>query len=207
MLTIIIGDDTKARADKRENLLKGYTVEAIALDDMMSTIIELEQYVYPSLFSTSVPVVHGRYLLEQYADQLTKELLQKLVLSPTVFILEERTLVASLIKTIEKEGGTIFHDKGIKQPAKPNTIFSVTNAITAPNKKDRWLAYRIARTEHAPEALIVILYWKLRDLIEKSGARGGTYKTIYTALMKAHKQAWQKGFALDVAIEKVILRS
>lgn len=207
MLTIIIGVDSEARTNKRESILAKHNAEVVAVDDMMSSISELEQYLYPSLFSLSIPIIHGKYLLEEYTEQLTKDLLQKLVISPTVFILEERALAAAIIKTIEKEGGTIFHDKGNKQAVKPNTIFSVTNALTATSKKDRWLAYRTARNEHAPEALIGILYWKLRDLIEKSGARGSAYKTMYTALMKAHKQAWQKGFALDVAIEKVILEN
>lgn len=207
MLTIIIGADSKVRTDKREGILAKHGSEVVAVDDMLGSISELEQYLYPSLFSLAVPVIHGKYLLEEHADQLTRELLQKLVLSPTVFILEERALATAFIKTIEKEGGTIFHDKGNKQIAKPNTIFAVTNALTAISKKDRWLAYRTARSEHAPEALIGILYWKLRDLIEKSGARGEVYRVIYTRLMKAHKHAWQKGFALDVAIEKVILQS
>ncbi len=207
MLTVIIGGDSEARTNKREDILKQHSAEVVALDDMMSSISELEQYLYPSLFSVVVPVIHGKYLLEEYAEQLTKELLQKLVISQTVFILEERALAAAFIKTIEKEGGTVFHDKGSKQVARPNTIFGVTAAITATSKKDRWLAYRAARSEHAPEALIGILYWKLRDLIEKSGARGAAYKMIYTKLMKAHKRAWQKGFVLDVAIEKVVLES
>lgn len=207
MLTIIIGADSEVRTNKRESILAKHGAEVVAVDDMMSSISELEQYLYPSLFSLTTPVVHGKFLFEEYAEQLTKELLQKLVLSPTVFILEERALAMAVIKTIEKEGGVIFHDRGNKQLAKPNTIFTVTNALTATSKKDRWLAYRTARSEHAPEALIGILYWKLRDLIEKSGARGSAFKSMYSSLMKAHKEAWQKGFALDVAIEKVILES
>ena len=82
----------------------------------------------------------------------------------------------------------------------------MTNALTAPNKKDRWLAYQASRQEHSAEALIGILYWKLRQLVE-SGSNKKHFLDLYKALMLAQKDSWQKGFELDLAIEKVILES
>jgi hypothetical protein len=205
MLHVIIGTDVDTRIKKRASLVTEKNGEIIVLDDTTSSLVTLEQYIYPSLFSISMPVVHARYLLEEYGEELSKQLLQKMVNSPTIFILEEKGLRAPIIKDIEKEGGLIHHDKPNKQSLKQNTIFAVTNALTATSKKDRWLAYEQARVEHSPEAIIGILYWKLRDLIEKSGSRAQHFSDIYRALMQAHKQSWQKGVPLHLAIEKVIL--
>ncbi|MDQ5931165.1 MAG: hypothetical protein QG674_331 [Patescibacteria group bacterium] len=205
MLHVIVSVDIDTRSKKRANILSSYKEEPISISDLDSSILDLENYLFPSLFSSSNPVVHGRYLLEEYGDSLNKELLTKLVKSPTVFILEERDLGKSIVKMLEKEGALVSLEKSKISITKKSNIFSVTEAITASSKKDRWMAYQNARQEHTPEALVGILYWKLRDLIEKSPAKSAPFKAFYTSLIKAHKKAWQSGFSLDLAIEKVIL--
>lgn len=205
MIEVIISTDLALRTKKRHELLSKYRGEIIPLDDMTASIATLEGYAYPSLFSSEMPIVHGIYILEEHGESLTKHLLGTLVASPTIFLFEEKTLPAALIKTLEKEGVTIHHFKEVKAVAKQSTIFAVTNALTAPNKKERWLAYQKATQEHAAEALIGILYWKLRQLIEKPGPTVSHYKAVYRALMDAHKQSWQRGTPLSMAIEKVIL--
>lgn len=211
MLQVIINLDTKARIKKRNDVLgqktKSFILtdgDIISLDDMTTDISGLENYAFPSLFSIVTPVVHGKYLLEQFADQLTKELLSTLVDSPTFFLLEERSLPAVFLKTLEKSGAIVHIEKPIKTISNQSNIFNVTNSITSPSKKDRWLSYRKSLEEHAVEAVMGILYWKLRSLIESS-SKNKNYKNIYTSFMKAHKNAWQKGFPLELAIEKVIL--
>jgi hypothetical protein len=208
MIQIIIGADVETRIKKRNNLLLKISPtggdDVIFLDDMSADIALLERYAFPSLFSISSPVVYARYLLEQYQDQLTKELLKTLVASPTFFLLEERSVPAVFLKNLEKAGAIIHLDKPVKSLPKQTTIFNVTNAITSKSKKDRWLSYRKALEEHPVEAIIGILYWKLRQLIEGS-PKNQDFKIMYSAFMKAHKTAWQKGFPLELAIEKVIL--
>mgnify|MGYP000237549825 CR=1 FL=1 len=205
MIEVIISADLAARTKKRHELLATYRGEIITLDDMSASITRLEEYAYPSLFSVEMPIVHGVYVLEEYGDAITKQLLSTLSASPTIFLFEEKSLPVAFIKTLKKEGGIIHHYKEVKNPSKPSTIFAVTNALTAPNKKERWLAYQKATQEHAAEALIGILYWKLRQLIEKPGPGATQYKAIYRALMDAHKQSWQRGTPLESAIERVIL--
>ncbi len=208
MLQIIIGADVETRIKKRNNLLEKISPAGedyvIFLDDMNADISFLEQYAFPSLFSVASPVVHARHLLEQYQDQLNKELLKTLVASPTFFLLEERSLPSPFLKILEKEGVIVHLDKPVKSVAKQTTIFNVTNAITSKSKKDRWLSYRKSLEEHPVEAIIGILYWKLRQLIEGS-PKNQEFKVMYSAFMKAHKTAWQKGFPMELAIEKVIL--
>lgn len=209
MIELIIGTDTDLRAKKRSSILHN-AIDVVVLDDMTGSVARLEHYAYPSLFSIGAPVVHAKFLLETSSSELTKELLKTLIGSPTLFILEEHAVIAATVKLIEKEGGIIHQATPIKQVAKPNTIFGVTNAITASSKKERWLAYQKASTEHAPEALIGVLYWKLRQLIEtpteKNSAKNTQYKELYRALMHAQKEAWQKGFPLSLAIEKVLIQ-
>ncbi len=205
MIEVIISTDLSARTKKRHELLAAYRGEIITLDDMTASITRLEEYAYPSLFSIEMPIIHSTYVLEEYGDAVSKQLLATLSASPTIFLFEEKTLPAAFIKIIEKEGGTIHQFKETKTPAKPSTIFAVTNALTAPNKKERWLAYQKATQEHAAEALIGILYWKLRQLIEKPGSNSDHYKAVYRSLMDAHKQSWKRGTPLEMAIEKVIL--
>ncbi len=202
MLHIIISTDVQDRISKRKKLFSGG--EMILLDDMTADFSALEQYAFPSLFSLAKPVVHGRYLIEAYADQIKKELLETLVKSPTLFILEERSLGTPVLKVLEKSGAIVQNEKPPKAQAKQTTIFSVTNALTASSKKDRWLSYRRALEEHAVEAIMGILYWKLRSLIESSSKKK-VFQDTYTALMQAHKKSWQKGFPLELAIEKAIL--
>lgn len=204
MLHVIISTDVDGRISKRKKLLNKDHAEPIILDDMNSDFLSLEQYAFPSLFSLAKPVVQGRYLIEQYTDQINKEILETLVSSSTFFILEERSLSTATLKILEKTGAVIANDKPIKNQAKQTNIFSVTNAVTSSTKKDRWLSYRKALEEHPVEAIMGILYWKLRSLIDSS-SKGKKFQDIYTALMQAHKKSWQKGFPLELAIEKAIL--
>jgi hypothetical protein len=205
MIEVIVSADFSTRTKKRNELLATYRGEIITLDDMTASIARLEEYAYPSLFSIEMPIIHSVYVLEEYGDVLTKQLLATLIASPSIFLFEEKALSAAIIKTLEKEGGIVHQFKEVKNQTKQSTIFEVTNALTAPNKKERWLAYQKAIQEHAAEALIGILYWKLRQLIEKSGSNTAHYKAVYKSLMDAHKQSWKRGTPLEMAIEKVIL--
>lgn len=203
MLHIIISTDVDGRISKRKKLT--LTDEVISLDDMSADFLTLENYAFPSLFSLSKPVVHGKYLIEIYPDQIKKELLETLVSSPTLFILEERFIGAPILKILEKFGAIITKDKPTKLESKKTNIFDVTNVVTSSSKKDRWLSYRKALEEHPIEAIMGILYWKLKSLIETSPKKK-SFQDIYTAFMEAHKQSWQKGFPLELAIEKAILK-
>lgn len=205
MIEVIFGVDKNFRNSKKQELKSKYKGERIVLDDMTSTLSDLKQYLYPSLFSLSLPVVEASYLVEEYGTEVSIELIKMLASSPTVFILEERSIASPILKIFEKGGAIMHAKKESKSLEIKSNIFSVTNALTATNKKDRWLSYQNARKDHPAEALIGILYWKLRDLIDKSGGKKNEYQEIYRKLIIAHKSAWQKGFPLDMAIEKVIL--
>lgn len=205
MIHVIVAGDIEIRTKHRKAIFKEYPGEIIFIDDSSASLNSLEHYAYPSLFSFQAPVVHSKYLIEEYSDVLTKEIIKTLVSSPTIFIFEEKSIASPIVKLLEKEGAIIVQDKTLKKEIKGKTIFAVTEALTLSSKKNRWLVYRQSRAEHSAEAIIGILYWKLRDLIGKTRGDNTNLKKLYQSLINAHKKSWQKGFPLELAIEKVIL--
>ena len=205
MLQIIIAEDFNTRVINRNKEISKYKEEVISIDDSNYSFSNLQNFIYPSLFSERAPFVHAKNLIEEFENEVTKEILKSLVESPTIFLLEEKNITNSILKLIEKEGGLVSNFKTIKKTEQKSNIFSVTNAITSTSKKERWLSYRKALEDHPVEAILGILYWKLRDTISKPSNKNKYFKDFYTSLMHAHKNAWQSGFDLELAIEKTIL--
>lgn len=210
MLYIIAGDTKQYRTE--QFALVAETVkgsEHIILDDVLITMNDLEQYLYPSLFTLLPPIVIVKFMLNT-KQQLLSDQIKKIIASPTVFVFEDFALPAPIVTSFKKHGAIIYHEdkKAVQgnKVGKPD-IFAVTAALTAANKKDRWLVYQSALEDHAVEAVIGILYWKVRDLIqkEKNQAVKKEWQQLYVKLMEAHATAWQKGVPLSLMIEKVLL--
>lgn len=207
MLTIVVADTKSYRADRIAALLETYALsEVIVLDDTLVTIAELEQYLYPSLFALTAPLVHARFVLDAKEKDLTPALLKKIIASPTIFLFEELSLSKPFLVSLKKMGVEI-HDEPARATAREqkNNLFSVTNLVTMQNKKDRWLAYQKAIEQYPIEAILGMLYWKVRDMALKEKDSNGQYHSLYTALLEAHATAWQQGTPLALAIEKVLL--
>lgn len=180
--------------------------EILIYDDTYGNLTDLEQYLFPSLFTQSPPIVHLKYMLNESIDYLTNELTKKMLASPTTFIFEEMSLPKSSITNFKKLGSLVHTSESVKEIKKTNDIFAVTKALTASDKKSRWLAYEDTLKSNSIEAVIGILYWKIKDLISKSkGGVKNNYKNIYKELLTAHVKAWQTGAPLETLIEKVIL--
>jgi hypothetical protein len=203
MLYIVVSDD-KAYRHARVSEIVGVFADSdiITLDDTLVVLEELEQYLYPSLFTIASPIVHARFMLD--AEAMHPTFAKKLAASPTIFVFEE-IVVPGAVLTAMKKHGAIVHDEAVKKTAAPRAdMFASTAALTAPNKKDRWLAYQSAIGQHAIEAILGILYWKVRDLMLKGKDRE-KWEAIYRSMIDAHARAWQTGSPLTLAIEKVIL--
>lgn len=206
MLYVIIGEQKGDRAGSVGRIVSQFPdSDILVLDDTMCTITDLEQYIYPSLFSAAVPIVHTKFIMDGKAGEMNAERIKKLHASPTIFICEEFFLPATVLTLLKKHAVEIYSAKKAEKTKTPSTIFSVTNALTLGDKKSRWFAYQDAIAEHPIEAVLGILYWKIRDLIIKGGKDQERYKNLYTALITAHKNAWLNGTSLELAIEKVIL--
>jgi hypothetical protein len=206
MLTIVVADTKPFRVSRIAELMKTYgATEVIMLDDTLITIGDLEQYLYPSLFTLTPPVIHTRFILEAKEKELTPLLIKKLLSSPTIFILEEMSLPKPFITSLKKAGAEVHSDEVQKKAPEKNSLFGVTSLITIQNKKDRWLAYQQAIAQYPIEAILGMLYWKVRDMVLKEKNDTGPYHVLYTKLLEAHATAWQNGTPLALAIEKTLL--
>lgn len=204
MLTLVVGDNQEIRRTYIASVVVADS-EVLVFDETQGTLIDLEQYLYPSLFMSMAPVVHVKYMLTPDAVVVLGSLLQKMLASPTVFIFEEIELPATLVTAFKKSGAIVYTQEKIKSSKKDADIFAVTNAITAVDKKNRWFAYREALALHPVEAIMGILYWKVRDMATKFPKEKDRYMKLYRDLLLAHTRAWETGAPLELVIEKVLL--
>ena len=204
MLVVVVSDTKEFR---KEHIGSFVTTpdEVIVLDDSLSSMADLEQYLYPSLFTSVSPVVHMQFMLEQTFVDMNAVFAKKLAASPTVFLFEEFTLPASTVTTLKKYGAVVHSQSAVKSVKKGNDMFALASAIITPSKKDSWMNFQKALTEQPVEALLGIMYWKVRDLMLKNPRAKEEYKTLYTNLLQAHARAWQTGTPLELMIEKVLL--
>ncbi len=211
MLTLIIADNKAYRAERIAAAVKEYAPnEIIVLDDTVMTITDLEQYLYPSLFTIGTPMVHARFIFDAKEKDLAPTLLKNMIASPTMFLFEELALSKPFITNLKKQGAIIHSDpSSAKATAGKESLFSVAALVTIVGKKDRWLAYQKAIAQFPIEAILGMVYWKTRDMALKENPPAGgqgKYHLLYTALLEAHAQAWQEGTPLELAIEKVLLQ-
>lgn len=204
MVYLLVADNRAFRAEKVADIVaRCEESELITLDDTSMQLPDLEQFLFPSLFSLEVPIVLARFLLAGEEHQMP--FIKKLVASPTIFVFEEIDLPAPAI-ALFKKAGALVHAKEKQKSNKPaKDLFAVAKCLTEKDKKSRWLAYRAAVEEQPIEAIIGILYWKARSLAAK-GAAGNEYEKIYRELLLAQAKAWKSGAPLEALIEKVILK-
>jgi len=202
MLFVIVGDNKKIRKEKLGEVLQPFSESEIILyDDTAGNLEDMEQYLYPSLFSLSAPIVHAQFML---SSDISTDFYKKLSASPTVFIFEEITLPTTLVTTLKKSGAIAHVTEKSKDKKEQSDIFAATLCITAKDKKSRWLAFRSAMEKHPVEAILGILYWKVRSMASKEKS-GGQYEKLYHELLDAQSRAWRSGAPLEALIEKVIL--
>lgn len=203
MLTFIVADAKSFRKSHVDTLVKKLAPsEVIVFDDTLLSVSDLEQYIYPSLFNTGTSFIHAQFILDAKEKELTPLLLKKLIASPTMFVFEELTASKPFLTNAKKQGAVVHIEEKTKS-AKQENLFSVTSLITLP-KKDRWIAYEKAIAKYPIEAILGMLYWKVRDLALKEKS-DGPYHQLYTAMIEAHAAAWIQGTPLELAIEKVLL--
>lgn len=202
MLYLVTGENHNVR---REHIatIATHDGEVFVFDETQGTLADLEQFLYPSLFMAAAPIVHLKYMLD--TDVVTGAFLQKLLASPTMFVFEEIDVPAPLVTIFKKAGAVVHTQEKLKSTKKESDIFAVTSALTAPDKKKRWMAYRDALAHHPVEAIMGILYWKVRDMATKMPREKEKHLALYRALLEAHARAWESGTPLELVIEKVIL--
>jgi hypothetical protein len=206
MLFLIVSDKQLFRRTHTKGVVSSLPEsEIIIYDDTYGKVADLEQYLYPSLFSLASPVIHLKFMLAQEAESVTTIFLKKLLASPTIFLFEELALSPAIIALFKKTGAVVHVETKAPTLKKEGDIFLVTKALTNPDKKSRWIAYRTALVDHPVEAIIGILYWKVRELATKNAVDKEKYLALYKKLLTAHARAWETGAPLELMIEKVLL--
>ncbi len=203
MLVLIVADAQHTRQSHIDAFITPGS-EVLVFDETYGTVSDLEQYLYPSLFSVMPPIVHSKFVINELIDTV---FLKKLLASPTVFIFEEIALPSSIVTAFKKAGAVVHTEEKKASAKKESDIFAATLALTAKDKKARWIAYRAVLETHPIEAIIGILYWKLRDLIAKQSNQKDRYLALYRSMLEAHARAWETGTPLELMIEKVLLSS
>lgn len=202
MLYLVVGDNHILRTTQIATIVPEEG-EVFVFDETQGTLLDLEQFLYPSLFMAAAPVVHLKYMLD--TDVLTGMFLQKLLASPTMFVFEEIAVPSPIVTSFKKAGAIVHTQEKANNTKKESDIFAVISAITALDKKKRWMAYRDALTAHPVEAIMGILYWKVRDMANKMPKEKEKYLSLYRRLLNAHARAWETGTPLELVVEKVIL--
>ena len=203
-MLVVVVSDTKAFRKECIAPLCAKESDVVLLDDTLSSLVDLEQYLYPSLFNTSAPVVHAQFMLENKLADMTAVFAKRLAASPTVFIFEEFALPAPVLTTLKKYGAVVHTHTAPKAAKTGPDLFALASAIITPNKKDAWMNYQRAVAVQPIEALLGIMYWKVRDMMIKT--KKEEYKILYENLLRAHAKAWQTNTPLELMIEKVLLQ-
>lgn len=208
MIFLVVSEKKEYRIQQVVSITKELKEnEVLVFDDTKTELMDLEQYIYPSLFSVAPPIIQLKYILKNDDKNISETFLKKLLSSPTIFIFEEMSLAKPVVNLFKKCGGVICLEE--KKPAlkKENDFFNTAQILMAVDKKTRWLLYQKAIAEQPIEAVMGILYWKARELASRKGATQDKYRKLYRDLISAHAQAWQKRIPLELMIEKVILSS
>lgn len=206
MIYLVLSDKQDFRKSKILEISKTFAEsEVIVYDDTYGSVAELEQYLYPSLFSPASPIIHLKFIISSDLESITSTFIKKLLSSPTIFLFEEINLPSTICILFKKSGAEIYSQLETKNIKKNSDIFGATLALTAKDKKSRWIAYNKSLKNHSIEAMIGILYWKVRDLATKNPKEKEKYIKLYKNLLDAHTLGWERGVSLELMIEKVIL--
>jgi DNA polymerase III delta subunit len=176
MLTLIYGTDARKRHQAREQLLEknpGVTFGVRTTTDARLADLELIADG-ASLFDEKLGMIlEYPFDNENFGEDLIGYL-PRLVASTNTIIVLERELVKDIVRSFEKAGADVVLCDEPKTLAKKEfNIFSLTDAFMSRDKKAMWLLYREAVIrEHAPEEIIGILFWAIKNMLLLSGTTG-----------------------------------
>jgi len=213
MLCVVVGQTKEYRKAVIEKICKKVVSSSealISISDNDGDITLLREFMYPSLFSLHTPVVHARYILS--VSEVTKKVLEELHMSPTVFLLEELSLLAEQKKMLKALIGDALSVEEKKESASRRTKqggpspFAFIDTIEKKGKKEVWIAYNELLSHGPIESALGMLLWGLRKLALRKGKDQELFRALYTNVMDAYASARAHNTPLELAIEKVLLQ-
>lgn len=209
MLCVIVGDTKEYRKKiitKIINTTETSPEGVIVLTDNDGDITRLQEYLYPSLFSSDLPVVHAKYILS--ISELYKKNIEELHSSPTLYLLEEISITTEQKKMLHSVLGDHLYieEKKQKNKIEKSSPFGFIDILEKKSKKDIWVAYNTLLSQGTIESAMGIILWGVRKLALQKGAQQKEFQKLYHNLMHAYAQARTYNVPLSLMIEKVLLQ-
>lgn len=233
MLTILVGNNTEARARKLESLLaplqkKGADIRTFTdIDFDIETIRSLVGSA--SLFGGETVVAIAGALSTADARDAFETILKELIEAPNVFVVSEASLPAAFIKKAKGAEVFEFEEKKIKK-AEAFNVFALTDAYCARKRSLAWALYtRALSLGLESRQLHGTISWAVKSMIIASttpSGESGLHAFVYSKAKENAKQFEKKELAqmaidladmfhesyqpsqnLDVMLEMFILRS
>lgn len=164
MIYILVGDDLKKKNIYFKKLVSDN--EPVFLSSSNVTKELINNYASSVSLFAGVSIIVIEDLIKQKEIIFSKEELEKLKRSQTVFVLLEDKLLVADEKEYKKYS-TIetFKQKEIKEK-NYNKDFELANAFAQKDKIKTWILYREAIEKGIePEAISGMLFWKIKNLI------------------------------------------
>jgi DNA polymerase III delta subunit len=215
MLYLIYGTSAIKRQEAKLAILKKKSIkpeEVISRSGNEFSRAELEQVSGgTSLFGDRITLsLEFPSLDEKFYDELVA-VMSELVASENIIFVIERELAKDVVKAYEKGGAEVVlcdEPKAIKK--NDFNLFSITDPFSMRDKKGTWLLYRDAiQAEQAPEAIIGILFWAVKNMMLKKRFAKWSVSELEAAsreLVRIVHQAHAGMFEIEEELERFILK-
>lgn len=211
MIYIFYGSDHGAKKDHIDRYTRGTSKVKIPSHEIKEDIV-LGYAEQNSLFGEKFSVI-----LEEVISgsnlALTKDLLEKLQNSQTIFILLEDSLLAEEVKKYKKyaEIAEKFELKNSpSEKTNKENPFVVANMFGARNKIGTWVAYRkLVEKGGGAEPIAGMLFWKIKTMLLSGNSKfkEEELKTQSKEMIDIYHKAHMGLLDMDIALEQFILRN
>jgi DNA polymerase III delta subunit len=196
MLYVYHGTDIAKSLEKARvlaNSLRAKRPDATYIEvekDSWSPSIVEENIGRQGLFSNKYIIFLNRVTENSEAKESLSDLIQVMHESTNIFILLEEKLNAELKKTVEKYAEKVvdtekkeFGTKGNFGGKEEFNIFALANALESRNSLKAWTIYRQAiDAGQEIEAIIGMLFWKVKSMITATNTSNYSDKELHTLL-------------------------
>lgn len=200
MIYAVFGNDFDRARNKAEELLTSLRVKkpdaslVRVTEENVSENLLQELMQVQGLFAEKSIVFLDRVLDTKVGKEILLSQLKEMKESVNIFILLEKNLDAKTKEKIEKSAEKV-QEYSIKEEKKAPTfsIFTLTDAYAAKDKKATWLSYQAARESGAEEEQIHgILFWQIKNIQlakrTKSAADAGLNPYVFSKASLATKK-------------------
>jgi DNA polymerase III delta subunit len=215
MLALIYGTDSDKKKIAREKILAGFAGGKSSLEIRGGSNLQQSE-IEQAAGGTSLFGERLAYILEYPSENdifydFLLNYLGTFSESQNMFIVMERELLKEYVKLYEKNDAEIILCDVPKAASKKSfNVFSITDAFMSRDKKKTWLLYREAiGLDHAPEAIVGVLFWAVKDMLLKNKFfkwKKEELENISRELVRVMNEAHQGSVEIEEGVEELILK-